>query len=283
MSNETGKLYIVSTPIGNLSDITFRAIDTLKNVDLILAEDTRNTMKLLKEFQINTKLSSYHEHNKFDKVDSIINEILQGKNIALVSDAGTPLISDPGDLLVEKAILNNIDLVPVPGVTALITALTISGLDTKEFIFLGFLSDEKKERIKKLKCYKLETKTLVFYISPHKFIKHMEDIIEVLGPDRKAALTRELTKIHEEVFRDSLYNIYENYKDDIKGEIVLVVSGVSLKEKQNSDLNLWEDLTLKEHIDMYIKMGLNEKDAMKKVASDRNINKREVYKTLKIV
>ena len=283
MNNEAGKLYIVSTPIGNLSDITIRAIDTLKNVDLILAEDTRNTMKLLKEFDIGTKLTSYHEHNKYDKVDDFINEILCGKNIALVSDAGTPLISDPGDLLIEKAINSNIDLVPVPGVTALITALTISGLNTKEFIFLGFLSDGKKERIKKLKDNKLENKTLIFYLSPHKFNKHMLDIIEILGKDRKAAITRELTKIHEEVFRDTLYNIYEKYKDDIKGEIVLLVSGVSLEEKNNIDLNLWENLTLKEHIDMYLKMGCDEKEAMKKVASDRNINRREVYKTLKIV
>ena len=283
MNKNQGKLYIVSTPIGNLSDISFRAVDTLKNVDLVLAEDTRNTMKLFHEFQIDTKLTSYHEHNKYDKVDDLIIEILNGKNVALVSDAGTPLISDPGDVLIEKAINNNIDLIPVPGVTALITALTISGLNTKEFIFLGFLSDEKKERIKKLNENKLETKTLIFYISPHKFKKHMEDIIEVLGEDRKAALTRELTKIHEEVMRDTLHNIYEKYKNEIKGEIVLIVSGVSYEDKQNLETNIFDNLTLKEHLDMYIKMGLSEKEAMKKVASDRNINKREVYKTLKIV
>ena len=283
MNKNQGKLYIVSTPIGNLSDISFRAVDTLKNVDLVLAEDTRNTMKLFHEFQIDTKLNSYHEHNKYDKVDDLIIEILNGKNVALVSDAGTPLISDPGDVLIEKAINNNIDLIPVPGVTALITALTISGLNTKEFIFLGFLSDEKKERIKKLNENKLETKTLIFYISPHKFKKHMEDIIEVLGEDRKAALTRELTKIHEEVMRDTLHNIYEKYKNEIKGEIVLIVSGVSYEDKQNLETNIFDNLTLKEHLDMYIKMGLSEKEAMKKVASDRNINKREVYKTLKIV
>ena len=283
MNKNQGKLYIVSTPIGNLSDISFRAVDTLKNVDLVLAEDTRNTMKLFHEFQIDTKLNSYHEHNKYDKADDLIIEILNGKNVALVSDAGTPLISDPGDVLIEKAINNNIDLIPVPGVTALITALTISGLNTKEFIFLGFLSDEKKERIKKLNENKLETKTLIFYISPHKFKKHMEDIIEVLGEDRKAALTRELTKIHEEVMRDTLHNIYEKYKNEIKGEIVLIVSGVSYEDKQNLETNIFDNLTLKEHLDMYIKMGLSEKEAMKKVASDRNINKREVYKILKIV
>ena len=206
MNKKHGKLYIVSNSIGNLSDISFRAVDTLKNVDLVLAEDTRNTMKLFHEFQIDTKLNSYHEHNKYDKADDLIIEILNGKNVALVSDAGTPLISDPGDVLIEKAINNNIDLIPVPGVTALITALTISGLNTKEFIFFCFLSDEKKERIKKLNENKLETKTLIFYISPHKFKKHMEDIIEVLGEDRKAALTRELTKINEEDMRDTLKN-----------------------------------------------------------------------------
>ena len=283
MNNKQGKLYIVSTPIGNLNDITFRAIDTLKKVDLILAEDTRNTMKLLNEFDINTKITSYHEHNKYDKVDSIINEILSGKDMAIVSDAGTPLISDPGDVLIEKAILNNIDLVSVPGATALISALTLSGIDTREFIFLGFLSDEKKDRIKKLKENKFETKTLVFYISPHKFKKHMEDIIEVLGGDRRASLSRELTKIHEETIRSSLKEIYEKFKSEIKGEIVLVVSGINEEEKNVEEIKRWESLSIKEHIDMYINMGIDEKEAMKKVASDRNINKREVYKTLKIV
>ena len=283
MNNKQGKLYIVSTPIGNLNDITFRAIDTLKKVDLILAEDTRNTMKLLNEYEINTKITSYHEHNKYDKVDSIIDDILNGKSMAIVSDAGTPLISDPGDVLIEKAIDNNINLVSVPGATALISALTLSGIDTREFIFLGFLSDEKKDRIKKLKENKFETKTLVFYISPHKFKKQMEDIIEVLGGDRRASLSRELTKIHEETIRSSLKEIYEKFKDEIKGEIVLVVSGMNEAEKNNEELKRWESLSLKEHIDMYINMGMDEKEAMKKVASDRNINKREVYKTLKIV
>ena len=283
MNNKKGKLYIVSTPIGNLSDITFRAIDTLKDVDLILAEDTRNTKKLLNEYNINTKTISYHEHNKYDKVDDLILELINGDSMAIVSDAGTPLISDPGDVLIEKAIENNIDILSIPGPTALISALTISGLNTKEFIFLGFLSDEKKERIKKLKENKFENKTLVFYISPHKFKKHMEDIIEVLGGEREASLSRELTKIHEETVRDTLYNIYEKYKDSIKGELVLIVSGVSEEEKKNFENARWDNLTLKEHIDMYINMGFSEKDAMKKVASDRNINKREVYKTLKVI
>ena len=283
MNNDKGKLYIVSTPIGNLSDITFRAIDTLKNVDLILAEDTRNTMKLLNEYEISTKVTSYHEHNKYDKVDYILKDIQNGKSMAIVSDAGTPLISDPGDVLIKKAIENNIDLVSVPGATALISALTLSGIDTREFIFLGFLSDEKKVRLKKLKYNKYETKTLIFYISPHKFKKQMEDIIEVFGGDREASLSRELTKIHEETVRSSLKEIYELYKNDIKGEIVLVVSGMNEEEKHSKEIKKWDSLSLKEHIDMYINMGIDEKEAMKKVASDRNINKREVYKTLKII
>lgn len=283
MNNKNGKLYIVSTPIGNLSDITFRAIETLKDVDLILAEDTRNTKKLLSEYNINTKTTSYHEHNKYDKVDDLIVKLINGDNLAIVSDAGTPLISDPGDVLVEKAIENNIDIISIPGPTALISALTISGINTREFIFLGFLSDGKKERIKKLKDNKYENKTLVIYISPHKFKKHIEDIIEVLGGERKASLSREITKIHEETTRDTLDKIYDKYKDGIKGEIVLIISGVSEEEKKKKENMRWDNLTLKEHIDMYINMGFDEKEAMKKVASDRNINKREVYKTLKVI
>ena len=281
MNEGNGKLYIVSTPIGNLSDITFRAIDTLKSVDLILAEDTRNTSKLLNAYEIENKVVSYHEHNKYEKVSTYLNYLLSGKNIAIVSDAGTPLISDPGDVLVKKAIENDICVLSIPGPSALISAITVSGLDLREFVFLGFLSDKKNERIKKLKDNKFENKTMIIYISPHKFNRHMEDIINVFGEDRKASLSRELTKMHEETYRGSLKSIYDKYKDSIKGELVLCVSGINDDDLKKEDLNKWSSMTLKEHIDYYIDLGFDEKESMKKVAKDRSMQKREVYKTLK--
>ena len=283
MNSKNGKLYIVSTPIGNLNDMTFRAIDVLKKVDLIAAEDTRHTRELLNHFNIDNKLTSYHEYNRFDKAKEIITKIKDGMDVALVTDAGTPIISDPGDALVTMAIDEGIEVIAVPGCCAAINALVLSGLDAKSFIFVGFIQDDNKKREEQLSVLKNEIKTMIFYISPHDILKHLKYLIEVFGEDRSASLSREMTKVHEETIRGSigyLLNYFENR--DIKGEFVLVVSGLDKKIAKAIEVNKWESISIEDHYKKYIDEGFEDKEAIKKVAKDRNMDKREVYKELKI-
>ncbi len=269
-----GKLYLVATPIGNLEDITLRALRILKEVDFIAAEDTRHTLGLLNHFEISKPLISYYKQNEKGKSELLIQKLLEGKNIALVSDAGTPGISDPGEEIVKKAIENNIDIIPIPGCTAFVNALIISGLSTKEFIFLGFLSVNKKEKIEKLEEIKHETKTIILYEAPHKLKGTLESMLEILG-DRKIVLAKELTKIHEKFIRGNITNILSTI-EDIKGEFVILIEG-NTKSKKDIEISYLNDKTLEEHYEFYKKQGLDKKEIIKKIAKDRNINKNEVY------
>lgn len=273
-----GKLYIVGTPIGNLDDITIRAVNTLRNVDVILAEDTRQTLKLLNHFEISKHMISYHRHNEDDKIEKIVEILNSGKNLALVSDAGMPIISDPGQNLVKYLVKNNYDIEVVPGVTALITAIVKSGLDSTRFTFEGFLSVNKKQRKERLKSLVNETRTMIFYEAPHKILSTLEDMYEYFG-NRDICIARELTKIHEEYrytnFKDAIINIEEN---GIKGEIVLVISGASedkINEEKNKEI---EQINSLELVKEYMKNGDTKKDAIKKVAKLKGVNKDIVYK-----
>lgn len=277
-----GKLYIVSTSIGNLSDITYRAIETLKSVDLIAAEDTRHTRELLNHFDIKTKTTSLNEHTDEKKIDSLIKDLKEGKDIALVSDAGTPIISDPGAKLTRKVIANDIELTAVPGACAAINALVMSGIDAKAFTFIGFLPEDNKHRKELLSKYRNETNTMIFYISSHNLKKDLKSLIETFGEERLASLSREMTKIHEENVRDSLSYISKHFDNkDIKGEFVLVVEGLDKNILKESTIKDWLSISIDEHMKVYIDAGLDEKEAMKKVAKDRNIKKNDVYKLLK--
>ena len=267
-----GKLYLVATPIGNLEDITLRAIKILNEVDLIAAEDTRHTLKLLNHLNIKKRLVSYYKQNEKNKSEILINELLEGNNIALVSDAGTPAISDPGFEVVKSAIKNNIEICPIPGACALINALICSGMETKEFSFVGFLSTNKKEKREKLEELKNDKKTLIFYEAPHKLKNNLEIIKEILG-DRNIVLVRELTKIHEEYIRGKLSSVIQNMQEP-RGEFVVVVEG-SNEEFQK---NRYKDLSLEEHYKIYENQGLEKKEIIKKIAKDRNTNKNEIYK-----
>lgn len=273
-----GKLYIVGTPIGNLDDITIRAVNTLRNVDVILAEDTRQTLKLLNHFEISKHMISYHRHNEDDKIEKIVEILNSGKNLALVSDAGMPIISDPGQNLVKYLVKNNYDIEVVPGVTALITAIVKSGLDSTRFTFEGFLSVNKKQRKERLKSLVNETRTMIFYEAPHKLLSTLKDMYEYFG-NRDICIARELTKIHEEYrytnFKDAIINIEEN---GIKGEIVLVISGASedkINEEKNKEI---EQINSLELVKEYMKNGDTKKDAIKKVAKLKGVNKDVVYK-----
>ena len=273
-----GKLYIVGTPIGNLDDITIRAVNTLRNVDVILAEDTRQTLKLLNHLEISKPMISYHRHNEDDKIEKIVEILNSGKNLALVSDAGMPIISDPGQNLVKYLVKNNYDIEVVPGVTALITAIVKSGLDSTRFTFEGFLSVNKKQRKERLKSLVNETRTMIFYEAPHKILSTLKDMYEYFG-NRDICIARELTKIHEEYrytnFKDAIINIEEN---GIKGEIVLVISGASedkINEEKNKEI---EQINSLELVKEYMKNGDTKKDAIKKVAKLKGVNKDVVYK-----
>jgi probable S-adenosylmethionine-dependent methyltransferase, YraL family len=268
-----GVLYIVATPIGNLGDITLRAIDILKKVDVVAAEDTRHTLKLLNHLQISKPLISYYRHNEGIKSEIIINKLLNGENIALVSDAGTPAISDPGEELVKAAIENNIILISLPGPTAAISGLIVSGISTKEFVFIGFLPTSAKLKKHKLEELETENKTLIFYEAPHKVINTLEYIKKVFG-DRNIAVCRELTKIHEEIIRGKISDIILKLENP-KGEFVLVVEGnMNIKEKSN----ILNDMTIEEHYKYYEKQGFPKKEIIKLIAKDKNVNKNEIYK-----
>ena len=268
--NELGKLYIVATPIGNLDDITLRAIKVLNMVDIVAAEDTRHTLKLLNHLEISKPLISYHRHNEDIKKDILIKDLKEGKNIALVSDAGTPGICDPGEEIIKECIKEKIEIIPIPGACAMINALISSGISTKEFVFFGFLPLNKKSRKEKLREIEEINKTIILYEAPHKLKTTLMDLKEILE-DRKIVLAREITKIHEEFIRediDTLINMAEN----LKGEIVLIIEGN--KEVKENELN---ELTLEEHYKYYEVQGLSKKDIIKKIAKDRNVNKNEIY------
>ena len=266
-----GKLYLVATPIGNLEDITLRAIRVLKEVDLIAAEDTRNSLKLLNHFEIKKPLISYHRHNEELRVDNLIEKLKQGENIAVISDAGTPGISDPGEVIAKEAIKNGIEVIPIPGACAAINALIASGLDTTEFTFFGFLPLNKKLRKEKLDEIKNETKTCIIYEAPHKLKNTLQDLKEIIL-DRKTVIAREITKIHEEFIRGSIDEIISK-SESLKGEMILLIEGAIKQENENS-LN---DLSLEKHYEYYEKMGLEKKEIIKNIAKDRGVNKNEIY------
>ena len=273
----TGKLYLVATPIGNLGDITYRALETLKEVDLIACEDTRHTLKLLNHFNISKPLTSYYEHNRIEKGRVLVEDMKNGKNIALVTDAGTPAISDPGEDLVKLCMENDVDVVPVPGAAALINALIISGMDTGRFSFEGFLSVNKKSRLEHLEEEKNDTRTLIFYEAPHKLVRTLEDFLQYFG-DRNISLVRELTKMHEECRKTTISKALEYYTDiQPKGEFVLVVEGKSREEIVSEERAEFSDMTIIEHVDKLIDEGMTKKDAQKEVARLRGISKRDVY------
>lgn len=271
----SGKLYLVATPIGNLEDITLRAIRILKEVDIILAEDTRQTLKLLNHLKISKTLISYHRHNEEIKVDNIIQKLKEGINIALVSDAGTPVISDPGEVVVKEALKNNFEVIPIPGACALINGLIASGLDAKEFSFYGFLSLNKKLRKEKLEEIRNENKTIILYEAPHKILNTLNDLNEILG-NRKVVIARELTKIHEEYIRGTAKEILEKYKEP-KGEHIIIIEKNNIKkeELQNELIN---SMTIEQHYNYYEKQGFSKNEIIKKIAKDRNVAKNEIYK-----
>ena len=268
----SGKLYIVATPIGNLEDITLRALRILKEVDLIAAEDTRQTLKLLNHFEIAKPLISYHRHNEEIKSDILIEKLKNGENIALVSDAGTPGICDPGEEVIKKAIEEGIEVIPIPGACAMINALIASGIETNEFSFLGFLPLNKKLRKEKLEEIKKSEKTIIIYEAPHKMKSTLQDLKNILE-NRKIVLARELTKIHEEFIRKNIDEIL-NEIDNLKGEMILIIEGSSKFLEEENELNI---LTLEEHYNYYEKQGLEKKEIIKKIAKDRNVNKNEIY------
>jgi len=270
---EKGKLYLVATPIGNLEDITLRALRILKEVDTILAEDTRKTLKLLNHFEIQKPLISFYRHNEGVKVNHILNLLNDGKVLALVSDAGTPAISDPGEDLAKACIENDIEIIPIPGAVAFVQGLICSGFDTTRFVFEGFLSINKRTRKEKLEILKNETRTMLFYEAPHKLKRTLEDLRETFGGERRIVLSREITKIHEEFLRFTLDEANEYYNDEnIKGEFVIVVEGKEIIEEGPSEETV-ENLMRK-----YLNKGMDKKEAMKQVAKDKNITKSEVYK-----
>ena len=271
------KVYLVPTPIGNLEDITYRVVRTLQEVDFIAAEDTRHTRKLLNHFDIHTKLISYHEHNKMEKGKELIELLKQGKNLALVTDAGTPGISDPGEDIVKLAIEEGITVTSAPGAVAGITALILSGQSTRRFIFEGFLPTDKKERKALLESLKTETRTTILYEAPHRLNKTLELLYEALG-DRSITVTKELTKKFEFIHKTTLSGAITYFEEvEPKGEFVLVLAGKDLKALQEEDQKAWEEMSIEEHMNLYINKGMDEKTAMKQVAKDRGVSKRDIY------
>ena len=275
-----GKLYLCATPIGNLEDITYRVLRTLKEVDLIAAEDTRNSIKLLNHFEIKTPMTSYHEYNKIDKAYQLVDKMREGKNIALITDAGTPGISDPGEDLVRICYEEGIEVTSLPGPAACITALTMSGLPTRRFAFEAFLPRDKKERAMVLEQLKNETRTIILYEAPHHLVKTLEELFSVLG-DRKIAVCRELTKRYEEKRLSTISEMLEWYREnEPRGEYVLVLDGKTFEEIAEEEKKTWEAMTIEEHMAVYEDKGIDRKEAMKLVAKDRGISKRDVYQAL---
>lgn len=275
-----GKLYLCATPIGNLEDITFRVVRTLKEADVIAAEDTRNSIKLLNHFEIKTPLTSYHEFNKYDKAKVLVSRMLGGENIALITDAGTPGISDPGEELVRQCYEAGVEVTSLPGAAACVTALTLSGLSTRRFAFEAFLPADKKEKAAILEELKSETRTIIIYEAPHRLKKTIAELLSVLG-NRKLTAVKELTKLHENVFLTTLEEALDYYEEnEPRGEFVLVIEGRKIEELKKEKEASFQEMDINEHMKLYLDKGMDKKEAMKAVAVDRGIPKREVYKML---
>lgn len=275
-----GTLYLCATPIGNLEDITFRVLRTLKEVDLIAAEDTRNSIKLLNHFDIKTPMTSYHEFNKIDKAYQLVEKLKQGMNIALVTDAGTPGISDPGEDIVRICYEEGIEVTSLPGAAACITALTMSGRSTRRFAFEAFLPRDKKERARVLEELKEETRTIILYEAPHHLVKTVSELKETLG-NRELTVCRELTKKHEEKIQTTFEDLLDFYRErEPRGEYVLIICGRDPEEIKKEDRENWEAMTVQEHMAYYESRGVDHKEAMKLVAKDRGVGKRDIYQML---
>lgn len=276
----SGNLYLCATPIGNLEDITLRVIRTLKEVDLIAAEDTRHSIKLLNHFEIKTPMTSYHEFNKVDKAKYLVEQLQAGQNIALITDAGTPGISDPGEELVGQAYAAGITVTSLPGACAAITALTLSGLSTRRFCFEAFLPSDKKDRQRILNEIKEETRTLILYEAPHRLSKTLKELLDVLG-NRELTVIKELTKKHETIWQTTLIEASDTFSNqEPKGEYVLVIEGKSFQELEEEIKEQWGAMALEEHMNIYLNKGMNKKEAMKAVAKDRGLSKRDIYQVL---
>ncbi len=277
-----GTLYLCATPIGNLDDITFRVVKLMESVDAIAAEDTRNTLKLLNHFEIKTPMTSYHEHNKASKGPVLVERLLRGESIALVTDAGMPGISDPGADLVRLCYAAGVPVTVAPGASAAVVALVLSGLDTRRFVFEGFLPSEKKERREILKTLEREHRTMIFYEAPHRLLDTLEELSKLFGENRQMAATRELTKKFEEVRRDTIGGHIRHFTENPpKGEFVLVCEGLSLEAQRQEEREGWESISVEAHVQKYMDAGMSEKDAMKQAAKDRGVSKREIYQVLK--
>ncbi len=275
-----GTLYLCATPIGNLEDITYRVLRILKEVDLIAAEDTRNSIKLLNHFEIHTPMTSYHEYNKFEKGQELVEELRAGRNIALITDAGMPGISDPGEELVKMCAEAGIPVTVLPGACACVTALTVSGLGTRRFAFEAFLPMDKKERQSILEEMKSETRTMVLYEAPHRLLKTLGELKEILG-NRRISICRELTKKHETIFRTDLEAAIRHYEAEApRGECVLVIEGRSREEIEKEKQEAWEEMTIADHVALYEKQGIARKEAMRLAAKDRGVSKRDIYQAL---
>ena len=275
-----GKLYLCATPIGNLEDITYRVVRTLNEVDLIGAEDTRNSIKLLNHFDIKTPMTSYHEFNKYDKAKQLVEMMKEGKNIAIITDAGTPGISDPGEEVVRQCFKAGIQVTSLPGPAACITALTMSGQKTRRFCFEAFLPKDKKEKVAVLEELKNETRTIIIYEAPHRLARTLKELRETLG-NRQLTLCRELTKKYEEADKTTIDRAIEKYNEkEPRGEYVLVIEGKSQEEIQEENKQKWESMTIEEHMEYYISQGNDKKSAMKLVAKDRGVSKRDIYNQL---
>ncbi|MFG6377523.1 MAG: 16S rRNA (cytidine(1402)-2'-O)-methyltransferase [Lachnospiraceae bacterium] len=278
-----GKLYLCATPIGNLEDITYRVLKTLREVDLIGAEDTRHSIHLMNHFEIKTPMTSYHEYNKVEKAKILVEQMKEGKNIAIITDAGTPGISDPGEEIVRQCYEVGIEVTSIPGPAACITALTMSGLNTRRFAFEAFLPTEKKERQRILEELKNETRTIVLYEAPHHLIRTLKELQKILG-DREMTLCKELTKIYERAEKSTIKKLIEKYEEtEIKGEYVLVIQGRSFEEIKKEEQEVYLQISIEEHMQKYLSRGMDKKEAMKQVAKDRGISKREVYAQVNIL
>lgn len=278
-----GIIYLVATPIGNLKDITMRALEILKSVDIVAAEDTRNTIHLLNYYGIKASMTSYHEYNKIEKAQVLVEQALAGKNIALVTDAGMPAVSDPGEDLVRIAYENGVKVSVIPGASASVSALALSGLPTRRFAFEAFLPVDKKEREMVLEQMKRETRTMILYEAPHRLVKTLRLLMQVLGEERKISIVRELTKLHEEVLQFRLGEAVKAYEEDglqPRGEYVLVIEGISNAEYIKEEQREWENLSIAEHVTFYEKKGMDHKEAMRMAARDRGVSKREIYQAL---
>lgn len=277
----SGCLYLVATPIGNLEDMTYRAVRILSEVDIIAAEDTRNSIKLLNHFDIKTPMTSYHEHNKYEKATELVGKLLEGKNIAVITDAGTPGISDPGEELVKQCYEAGVSVVPVPGACAAINAVIASGLPTRRFSFEAFLPADKKERKYILEELRSETRTMIIYEAPHRLVKTLKELLEVLG-NRRVTICRELTKKHETFFLTNIEDAIAHYEvTEPKGECIIVVEGLSREAILEEARGQWDSMTIEEHLEHYMSQGIDKKDAVKMVAKDRGVPKREVYDVAK--